>query len=351
VTERAMRDGVDVIHQAKFVDGDWTGIADFLIRVEAPSDLGDFSYEVHDAKLGRTARPTYVFQLLFYTDQVQRIQGERPKRMHLILGDGERPPFAPEEFDAYAREVTRHFLARRGELEAGAEPDYPYPVGECAICPWWKRCADQRRADDHLSLVAGLQRRQGLKFEAAGVRTLPGVVEISRVPGVSGDTLDGLRQQARLQVASRGLDVAVHEFLEPEPGKGFARLPAPSPGDVFFDFEGDPFYGRDGLEYLFGTGFFEGGSWRYWPLWATDEAGERANFEAWMAWITDRLATHPDLHIFHYNHYEPTTLKALMQRYGTCEEQLDELLRRLVMVDLFAVVKQAMRIGTEAYGL
>ena len=48
----AMRAGYDVIHQGCFANDEWVGYPDFLIRIEEPSDLGDWSYEVHDAKLG-----------------------------------------------------------------------------------------------------------------------------------------------------------------------------------------------------------------------------------------------------------------------------------------------------------
>ena len=354
LTEAAMRAGREVIHQAAFLHDGWIGYADFVIRVDEQSDLGPWSYEVHDAKLGRAAKPTYIFQLLFYNAQVERIQGRRPARMHLILGDGERPPFRPEEFDAYAARVTEHFLARRAELEAGAEPAYPYPVSECDFCPWWKRCVDQRRDDDHLSLVAMLQRNQGLKLEAEGVHSVAELAALptdTRVPRLAGTTLDGLREQAALQIESRGLDTPVYKLHKPEHGHGLARLPAPSDGDVFFDFEGDPWWGDEGLEYLFGAVYREDGEWRYWPLYAETRAEEKARFEEWMDWITARLTAHPDLHIFHYNSYEPVAIKRLMSRHATREHEVDELLRRKVFVDLYGVVRQAMRIGTESYGL
>lgn len=38
------------------------------------------------------------------------------------------------------------------------------------------------------------------------------------------------------------------------PGKGFARMPQPDPGDLFFDMEGDPL-AEGGLEYLFGFAY------------------------------------------------------------------------------------------------
>ena len=51
-----MRAGDQVIYQAVFVDGDSRGIADFLVRVEAPSLPGGCSYEAWDTKLARTTR-------------------------------------------------------------------------------------------------------------------------------------------------------------------------------------------------------------------------------------------------------------------------------------------------------
>lgn len=42
-----------------------------------------------------------------------------------------------------------------------------------------------------------------------------------------------------------------YELISAEAGKGFARLPMPDPGDLFFDMEGDPLH-PEGLEYLFG---------------------------------------------------------------------------------------------------
>ena len=38
----AMRRGVEVIYQATFYDGSWIGLADFLLRTDRPSDLGEW---------------------------------------------------------------------------------------------------------------------------------------------------------------------------------------------------------------------------------------------------------------------------------------------------------------------
>ena len=47
-TREAMVQGAGVIYQATFIEEPWAGRADFLIRVETPSELGAWSYEVVD---------------------------------------------------------------------------------------------------------------------------------------------------------------------------------------------------------------------------------------------------------------------------------------------------------------
>ena len=77
-TEAAMRDGADVIYQATFFDGTWRGHADFLLRVENPSDLGSWSYEVADTKLARKAKAGAILQVCSYVDLLVKVQGTPP---------------------------------------------------------------------------------------------------------------------------------------------------------------------------------------------------------------------------------------------------------------------------------
>src|SRR5829696_1348293 len=349
-TLEAMKAGADVIHQATFTAGNWRGAADFLLKVRVPSDLGPFSYEPADAKLATHPKPYVIFQLLFYAAMVEQIQGVAPEHVHVVLGTEETRSFRPRDFQAYADRIQARFFRTLQAYRKGAPPPYPYPVEHCAYCDWWARCRDRRRADDHLSLVASITRAQAIKLEAADVRRVTELADVPAgvsLPGISAPALAALRQQAWLQVESRDSEVPLHERLPGAPGRGFARLPPPSAGDVFFDIEADPYWGREGLEYLFGSLTEDG----YQSLWAHDREQERAAFERWMDWITDRLERYPDLHVYHYNHYEPTALKALMARYGTREAEVDDLLRRKVFVDLYTIVRQALRLGTESYSL
>jgi hypothetical protein len=161
-----------------------------------------------------------------------------------------------------------------------------------------------------------------------------------------------IRKQARLQVAGRLAGKVIHEALTPVPGFGLARLPAPSAGDIFLDFEGDPFVDGGGLEFLFGYAFFDdAGVAQYRAHWALSRASEKQAFERFIDFAIDRLGTHPDLHIYHFAPYEPAALKRLMGRYASREDEIDRLLRSETFVDLYAVVRHAIRASVESYSI
>ena len=63
-TRNAMRRGEDIIAQAALQNGRWSGRADVLRRIEKPSALGTWSYDVIDTKLARETKGGSVLQLL-----------------------------------------------------------------------------------------------------------------------------------------------------------------------------------------------------------------------------------------------------------------------------------------------
>lgn len=85
-TLEAMRSGAEAIFQATFAREGLRGHADFLFRVERPSELGAWSYEVADTKLARRAKPYFIVQLCFYSELLARAQGAEPELIHVILG-------------------------------------------------------------------------------------------------------------------------------------------------------------------------------------------------------------------------------------------------------------------------
>ncbi len=57
------------------------------------------------------------------------------------------------------------------------------------------------------------------------------------------------------------------------------------------------------------------------------------------------------MHVYHYGGYETGAVKRLMQRHHTREDEVDQLLRDEVFVDLLNVVRQGIRASVESYSI
>jgi uncharacterized protein len=403
-TIEAMRAGADVVYQATFFDGTWRGHADFLLRREhAPGEpdsaFGPWHYEVADTKLARHVKASAILQVCSYVELLTAIQGRQPEFLHLVLGGKQRlrERLRVDDFMAYYRRVKGDFEAAVGVRGEGRpvvyppEGTYPEPNDHCEVCRWVVACKAKRRQDDHLSLVAWASRRQRDALAAKDVGTRGALARLelpmaSKPDGIGEVTLARLHNQARLQVASDGLKPPLFERLPLErdkegaivPNRGLLGLPAPSPGDLFLDLEGDPYALDDGIDYLFGLlepAVAEDDARlaalplppqldpvprhvpKFHGFWSLDAAGsvtaaaERAAFECTVDFIVERRARDPGMHVYHYAPYEPTAFGRLAQRYGTREEEVDQLFRDDVLVDLFRVVRQSVRVGVESYSI
>ena len=377
-TLAAMERGADVIYQGTLLNGDWLGRPDFLVKRSVGRETRwAHHYEVVDAKLARVAKASAVLQLCAYTEQLASIQGFIPEAFYIVPGHESAPvALRVADYMAYYRTARRRFEAFSARLTED-DPTYPEPVEHCDVCPWWKRCEDRRRGDDHLSLVANITRRQRDRLEAQGIATLGALAALPASEVLEGlDTLPRLREQAELQARARAdhephfrlLGDADRKPLRMPPGAkpklvGLEALPPPTPGDLFFDLEGDAFVEGGGLEYLFGLLELGApllddfstrdapGEPRYFARWARNPAEEKLAFEA----VVDRIVRGRDefrrLHVYHFGHRESDALKKLSCRHKTREAEVDQLLRERVLVDLYPIVRHAVVASVEGYTL
>ncbi|MGN6523832.1 MAG: TM0106 family RecB-like putative nuclease, partial [Actinomycetes bacterium] len=347
-TVDAMRRGVDVVYQATFFDGHWVGLADFLLRVDEPSDLGPWRYDIADTKLARRLKVPALLQMATYAARLEVLQGVPPQWLTVVTGDTEAHPWRLVDVAPYARR-------RRSELlDAIADPRETESarVQHCGQCRWKERCAQEWLDRDDLIQVAGMRADHRAALLELGVPTLRSLAEASEqqlAPALSLTTRRRLLQQARLQLAERETGEAQFQLLDPEPARGLQMLPEPDPGDVYLDFEGDPWAeGGAGREYLAGIWTREG---EFVDFWAHDFAGEGRLTTDLLDWLTDRWRRHPGMHVYHYAPYETTALKRLVGQHATREAELDQLLRHEVFVDLYAVVRQGVRISKGSYSI
>ena len=347
-TLAAMHARAEVIYQATFYDGQWGGQADFLLRRERPSDLGDWSYDIADTKLARRLKVPALLQMATYAERLAQLQGVHPEFLTVVTGDGVERPWRLADVASYARRARsrlRHAVERRPATE-------PVPVAHCSQCRWKTRCGDLWEAADDLSLVAGMRKDHRRTLVEAGISTVAdlGKADSADLPRAIGKpSRERLTQQARLQMAERATGAPTYELLFPEAGKGLLGLPVPSPGDVYLDFEGDPFaHDGAGREYLAGLWDREGNftSW-----WAHSFEREQRLTEQLIDDLIGRLTADPEMHVFHYAAYEQSALKRLTGRHGTRETELDTLLRGERFVDLYAAVRNGIRISKPSYSI
>jgi len=352
-----MESGHDVIYQMPLVHEGIRGIADFLMRVDDDPE-GYCAYEPVDAKLTRVeGKPGHVLQLCFYADALEALTGRVPRDMHLWLGSGVSESLRVEEFRPYWRRLRRQLATLLDEDEiANTRPE---PCTHCDYCEFNPLCDAQWRDEDSLVYVANIRTSDRHALESDGVRT---VVELSKraemVPEIHDENLERLIRQASLQVTSRGHPEAppVYELVTPteDPvfGHGFELLPAPDHGDVFFDFEGHPFWSaQHDLFFLSGLRYRNDvGEWSYDARWAHDLDAQALMVKNLVEFLAARRSSFPNMHVYHYNHTERSSLERLTR--GTETESLfGSLAETGLFVDLYVVAKNALQVGAESYGL
>jgi uncharacterized protein len=355
-TTQAIRDGVAAIYQGAFWDGNWGGRPDFLVRVDQPSKLLPWGYEVIETKLAHSTKANAVMQLCFYSDLLARIQGVEPGSMHIVLGGtSRRQTLRVQSYAAFFRRVRSDFE----QAWASDTVTYPEPTPHCDICSWSPVCKKRWMDNDYLSLVAGISRKQRKALSDRGVTTMSALARLTvpvtpKIERIGTAALQRIRDQARVQVQAREEKRLIHELLEGvADGDGLSALPQPSSADMFLDFEGNPYVFEQGLEYLFGIATLEAGSGEptYEPSWCLTQADEKKTFECFIAKTMDRWRKNPDMHIYHYAPYEPNAIKRLVGRYGIGVEEVDELLRARIFVDLYRITRQSVRASVEDYSI
>lgn len=411
--EALASESVEVVYQAAFATDDFVGFADFLVREPTAEPGAPRPWIVQDTKLARRARVTALMQLAAYVVQLDRLGIPRADRVELLLGDGSVSTHEVDDllpvFALRRARLLALIADRRVDLGSdGAPIAWGDARGELDIvaCGRCATCELEVVASRDLLLVAGMRPVQRDRLRAAGIATIDSLAEAAVVPArMNPETFASLRTQARLQLASpAGIGVPAMPMppipdslvvdpaaipgrvplADPDDGSSSAptalllaappapvpvptyqvvhpqalgALPRPDLGDLFFDFEGDPLYSEAqpagepvqwGIDYLFG---FVDLDERYTQLWAHSFLEESAALEAFVDLVMLRRAQHPAMHIYHYAPYEPTHLLSMAARHGTREAEVDRLLRDGVFVDLYPIVRRALRVGSRSYSI
>ena len=352
LTLSAMKNGVDVIAQARLENNQFLGFADFLIKVAGSSKLGDYHYEVWDTKLASKVKPTFAIQLCCYSEMLEAIQGVFPQNITVLLGTNEKVSLRTSDYFHYYLELKKSFLSTHIQFNSNNMPD----PAESKSWGNWSAFAKQLLIEkDHLLQVANILRGQIKKLNQADIRTMKQLADtnMENIKGINPLVFQRLKAQASIQIASAGKSTPKFKIIKPDDGErsGLALLPPQSHLDVFFDIEGDPF-DEGGLEYLWGNTYLnDQGERSFKDFWAHNRDQEKKAFEQFIHWVYERWQRDPSMHIYHYASYEITACRKLMGRYGVCEFEVDQLLRNEVFVDLYKLVKGCLILGEPKYSI
>lgn len=346
-----------IIYQAALESDRFFGFADFII-------LGGDAYQIWDTKLARSPKPYYAIQLCCYSEMFAAMNGGKmPEKFGIILGSKEKVEFRVEDYLHYYRRIRDSFLAMQdgftGDLKDCPEP---LPSSDPNAHGCWTSHANKFFEDtDHLVKVAGITTGQIKKLKAAGITTAAELAAAGAksVPSLVPETFKKLVEQAKLQVETRTDRVknpdapARYEVLSGRYAQlGLGSLPPENSADVFFDMEGYPLV-SGGLEYLFGVCAkdLKSGEYEFHDWWAHDRDEEKVAFEGFVDWVYKRWRENPGMHIYHYAAYEVNAVRRLSTRHDTKQDEVDNLLRAEVFVDLYSVVRHGLRIGEESYSI
>ena len=352
LTLSAMKNGVDVIAQARLENNQFLGFADFLIKVAGASKLGNYHYEVWDTKLASKVKPTFAIQLCCYSEMLEAIQGVFPQNITVLLGTNEKVSLRTSDYFHYYLELKKSFLSTHIQFNSNNMPD----PAESKSWGNWSAFAKQLLIEkDHLLQVANILRGQIKKLNQADIRTMKQLADtnMENIKGINPLVFQRLKAQASIQIASAGKSTPKFKIIKPDDGErsGLALLPPQSHLDVFFDIEGDPF-DEGGLEYLWGNTYLnDQGERSFKDFWAHNRDQEKKAFEQFIHWVYERWQRDPSMHIYHYASYEITACRKLMGRYGVCEFEVDQLLRNEVFVDLYKLVKGCLILGEPKYSI
>lgn len=355
LTLEAISKKAPVIYQGALRHENFAGFTDFL---ELDPITG--TYLLWDTKVARSIKPYYAVQLCCYAEMLGHTEGTTsPKFFGIILGTNERPHLRVSDYFDYYLSIKEGFLKLQESYD-GDIKNRPEPEPRADHGNWTSHAEDFFDQTDHLVRVAGISATQIKKLRSSGIDTLKKLSESSgaNVEKMRSEALAKLVAQARLQHATREARkndphaLATHEVLPLQEGKihGLSLIPKPDHADVYFDMEGYPI-AVGGLEYLWGAGYVENGAFVFKDWWAHDRNEEKEALRGFILWVYDRWKQNPGMHIYHYAPYEVSAVRRLMSLHDTCQEEVNELLRNGVFVDLYQVVKKSLLIGDKNYSI
>lgn len=346
-TLELMKNGAELIYQGEIeteIDGIiWRGRPDLLQKIPGESKFGNWFYIPIDIKSSNDINPDHKYQLAFYAEVLEKIQGKLPHQVAIINKEKQRK-IIPVDSELMEKMHTR--ANQILSIIMGHKPALHYRGG-CKQSPWGQMCLQDCEAVNDAALIYNIRESTLEKLREAGYETVKDLAE-----------LDPNRPQYKIAADTWKRIILQAQSLQKNDLIWLAKPDLPETDyPIYFDIEGDPLLG---LDYLFGFWLGNtptspnpssgrrgatlnsssakgrlGGDGQFKYFLAPQPEDERKMWLDFLAW----LPTLPeDYIVYHYAPYEKIHLDLLEKKYGGSPE-LNIFKSRLV--DLFTVVKNS----------
>ncbi len=298
-TLELMRAGVPTIYQGWLVDGEWQGRPDILERHEGESALGGWYYVPVDVKRAHELKKEHIFQLVFYSILLDKIQHRFPPHPAILNSDGERLEFDPDQYLAEFRETA----VKLERVVAGERPEPVYRKTCEDTSPWGRACFRLAKEHDDIALLFNVEVAKLVFLREQGIRTIYQAADMD--PAAFAGLAPGMTLRALQSIQRQARSLVDHSVIIKKPWTHET-----SGLEIHFDIESHPMTDTD---YLYGFWIKDEAGERYHSFVAERPEDEEKMWKEFLAWIPTLPA---DYTIYHYATYEASRLEILGKRYG-----------------------------------
>lgn len=330
LTRAALRRGSAFILDAVLED-DWCLLRfDGLKRVNGSSKIGAFHYVPMLFHESRHLRKVQKQLLALYGILIAEIQGKQPEIG--LVWHGSDCAVSTVRLNVHRRDAARHLDSLR-EMQTSTSEPLLVLNDHCPVCEFRQRCHSQATNDDNLSLLRGLGEKEIKSYARKGIFTVSQLSHTFRPRRKGKRAEPGSHKRHHSLQAMAVRDKTIFVLGSPQLGT--------SPVQVYLDIEATS---EDSFVYLIGMIVADCDSERHFSLWADTKQDELANFEQFLA----VLSQFDEYTLFSYGGYETAFLKR-MQKLPDLKPQVDRILE--ASVNILSIIYAHLYFPTYSNGL
>lgn len=326
-TLRGMKEGKDLIYQGVLISEERVGRPDLLVKAEGSSKFGNYHYYPMDIKAafrdeapkgGEKYNRGHAWQLYFYSELLERVQGAKPKIGKIFKTESRVIDYSMIEVPFGYQDAIKYVESyHRGE-SSGREPE----IGsKCGLCVWRDSCSSWAKENNDLTQLFWLGGKVKYGLYQLGIRNIQDLAKTdaknvkAKVPDLKAngffwksmpsELVDDLIRRAQIFFSGK-------ESIRVKPSFPESDI------EIHYDVEDDP---TQDFVYLHGFLIVRRGFEPEYEAFFADskDQEETVTQEVWKF-----LEGHRNTPIYYYSAKEPSTLKHLADKYPSVDRTLVE---------------------------